>query len=84
MTGLEALELLRNSDTKVKRAEWRDGEYLRSYGNNEGICPSFDYHRKRGEDCFYPEDAVILTEDILNDFFEDDWEMIESERSKDQ
>lgn len=77
MTGLEALNLLRNSDTKVKRAEWRSGEYLRAYGNGQSICPSFDYHRKRGEDCHYPEDAVTLTEDILNDFFEDDWEVVE-------
>lgn len=77
MTGLEALELLRNSDTKVKRAEWQDGEYLRAYGNGQGICPSVGYHRKRGEDCYYPEDAVTLTDDILNDFTADDWEVVE-------
>jgi hypothetical protein len=75
MTGVEALQALRDGK-KIKRAEWKDGEYLRVYGDRTSICPSFDYHRKRGEDCYYPEDAVILTEDILNDFLEDDWEVV--------
>lgn len=77
MTGLEALELLRNSYNKVKRAEWKDSEYLRVSDDRTSICPSLGYNRKRGEDCYYPEDAVTLTEDILNDFMEDDWEVVE-------
>ncbi len=76
MTGLEALQALREGK-KIKRTDWKDSEYLRVYGDRTSICPSFDYHRKRGEDCYYPEDAVILTEDILNDFLEDDWEVVE-------
>jgi hypothetical protein len=77
MTGLKALNLLRNSPAKVKRAEWRESEYLRSCDDNKTISPSLDYHRRRGEDCYYPEDAVTLVEDILNDFLQDDWEVVE-------
>ena len=76
MTGLEALELLRNSYNKVKRAEWQDDEYLRVSDDRTSICPSLGYHRKRGDKCYYPEDAVTLTEDILNDFMENDWEIV--------
>ena len=79
MTGLEALELLRNSDTKVKRAEWRDGEYLATYVTSHGcrIAPSPKYNQYRAHDLYPLEDAVLLTDDILDDFLADDWEVVE-------
>jgi hypothetical protein len=77
MTGIEALELLRSSHIKVKRAEWKDNEYLRAHDHSTCVYPSPVYHRRRGEDCYYPEDAVTLVEEILNDFLQDDWEVVE-------
>jgi hypothetical protein len=79
MTGVEALQALRDGKN-IKRSHWRDGEYLSTYLRSDGlpaITPSPKYNRTRGEDCYYPEDAVLLTDEILDDFLSDDWEVVE-------
>jgi hypothetical protein len=78
MRGIEALIALRQLK-KVKRKDWRDGEYLATFVTPDGcrIAPSPKYNQYRGENCFYPEDAVLLTDDILDDFLMDDWEIVE-------
>jgi hypothetical protein len=78
MTGIEALQALKDGKN-IKRSHWRDGEYLSTYLRSDGlpaIAPSQKYHRTRGEDCYYPEDAVLLTDEILDDFLSDDWEVL--------
>jgi hypothetical protein len=79
MTGVEALQALREGK-KVRRIHWGSEEYLSTYVKCDGlpaIAPSPKYHRTRGEDCYYPEDAVLLTDEILDDFLSDDWEVVE-------
>jgi hypothetical protein len=79
MTGLEALQALREGK-KVRRVHWGSGEYLSTYVKCDGlpaIAPSPKYNRTRGENCYYPEDAVLLTDEILDDFLSDDWEVVE-------
>ena len=76
MTGSEALIALRQLK-KVKRKNWRDGEYLATIVNSYGcrIAPSPKYNQYRGEDLHHLEDAVLLTDEILDDFLMDDWEI---------
>ena len=76
MTGLEALDLLRKGNVKVKRSEWHKDEYLYTYDHNDNIWTSTEYDRKRGDKCHYPSDAIRLTEYILEDFLRDDWEVV--------
>ena len=79
MTGVEALQALKDGK-KVKRKHWCDGEYLSTYLRSDelpAIAPSPKYNRTRGENCYYPEDAVLLTDEILDDFLSDDWEVVE-------
>jgi hypothetical protein len=79
MTGVEALQALKDGK-KVKRKHWSDGEYLSTYLRSDGlpaIAPSPKYNRTRGENCYYSEDAVLLTDEILDDFLSDDWEVVE-------
>ena len=78
MTGIEALQALREGK-KVKRFGWSDGEYLSTYLRSDGlpaIAPSPKYNQTRGEDLYHLEDAVLLTDEILDDFLSDDWEVI--------
>ena len=75
MTGLEALDLLRKGNVKVKRSEWKMDEYLETF-DGEDVYPSTEYDRKRGEKCNYPSDALRLTMNILDDFLKDDWEVV--------
>jgi hypothetical protein len=74
MTGLEALDLLRKGNVKVKRSEWKMDEYLETF-DGEDVYPSTEYDRKRGDKCNYPSDALRLTMNILDDFLKDDWEV---------
>ena len=79
MTGVEALQALKDGK-KVKRKHWCDGEYLSTYLRSDGlpaIAPSPKYNQTRGEDLYHLEDAVLLTDDILDDFLSDDWEIVE-------
>jgi hypothetical protein len=79
VTGVEALQALRGGKN-IKRSHWHDGEYLSTYLKSDGlpaIAPSPKYNRTRGEDCYYSEDAVLLTDEILDDFLSDDWEVVE-------
>ena len=76
MTGLEALDLLRKGNVKVKRSEWKMDEYLETF-DGEDVYPSTEYDRKRGDKCNYPSDALRLTMNILDDFLKDDWEVVE-------
>ena len=75
MTGLEALDLLRKGNVKVKRSEWKKDEYLETF-DGQDVYPSTEYDRKRGDKCNYPSDALRLTMNILDDFLMDDWEMV--------
>ena len=75
MTGLEALDLLRKGNVKVKRSEWKMDEYLQTF-NGKGIYPSHEYDRKRGYKCQYPSDPKRVTWVILEDFLVDDWEVV--------
>ena len=75
MTGLEALDLLRKGNVKVKRSEWDMVEYLETFDGKD-VNPSTEYDRKRGNKCYYPSDAQTLTVDILEDFLKDDWEVV--------
>ena len=75
MTGLEALDLLRKGNVKVKRSEWHKDEYLETF-DGEDVYPSTEYDRKRGDKCYYPSDGLKLTLDILEDFLRDDWEVV--------
>jgi hypothetical protein len=78
MTGVEALQALREGKN-VRRGHWGSEEYLSTYVKCDGlpaISPSQKYNRTRGEDCYYPEDAVVLTDEILDDFLSDDWEVV--------
>lgn len=75
MTGLEALDLLRKGNVKVKRSEWKMDEYLETF-DGEDVYPSTEYDRKRGDKCYYPNDALRLTTNILDDFLKDDWEVV--------
>jgi hypothetical protein len=76
MTGLEALDLLRKGNVKVKRSEWHKDEYLETF-DGEDVYPSTEYDRKRGDKCNYPSDALRLTMNILDDFLKDDWEVVD-------
>jgi hypothetical protein len=78
MTGVEALQALRDGKN-IKREYWRDGEYLATIVTPDGckIAPSPKYNQYRGEDLYHLEDAVLLTDEILNDFLMDDWEVVE-------
>ena len=76
MTGLEALDLLRKGNVKVKRSEWKKDEYLETF-DGQDVYPSTEYDRKRGDKCNYPSDALRLTMNILDDFLKDDWEVVE-------
>ena len=79
MTGVEALQALRDGKN-IKRSHWHDGEYLSTYLKCDGlpaIAPSQEYQETRGEDCHYSEDAVLLINEILDDFLSDDWEVVE-------
>ena len=79
MTGVEALQALRDGK-KVMRGHWGSEEYLSTYLKCDGlpaIAPSPKYNRTRGENCYYPEDAVLLTDEILDDFLSDDWKVVE-------
>jgi hypothetical protein len=76
MTGAEALKLLKDG-IKVKRVNWRSGEYLATYAGTNEIHPSQKYNQYRGEDLHHLEDTVLLTDEILNDFLADDWEIVE-------
>jgi hypothetical protein len=78
MTGIEALIALRENK-KVKRKHWRDGEYLATYVTRDGfkIAPSPKYNQYRGEDLHHLEDTVLLTDEILDDFLMDDWEILD-------
>jgi hypothetical protein len=76
MTGLEALDLLRKGNVKVKRSEWKMDEYLETF-DGEDVYPSTEYDRKRGDKCYYPNDALRLTTNILDDFLKDDWEVVD-------
>lgn len=78
MRGIEALIALRQLK-KVKRKDWHDDEYLATFVNSYGcrIAPSPKYNQHRAERCFDPVDAVLLTDEILDDFLEDDWEIVE-------
>ena len=76
MTGLEALDLLRKGNVKVKRSEWKTDEYLETFDGKD-VYPSTEYDRKRGDKCNYPSDALRLTMNILDDFLKDDWEVVE-------
>ncbi len=75
MTGLEALDLLRKGNVKVKRSEWKTDEYLETFDGKD-VYPSTEYDRKRGEKCHYSSDALRLTMNILDDFLKDDWEVV--------
>jgi hypothetical protein len=76
MTGFEALKLLKDG-IKVKRVNWRSDEYLAIYAGTNEIHPSQKYNQYRGEDLHHLEDTVLLTDEILNDFLADDWEIVE-------
>jgi hypothetical protein len=78
MRGIEALIALRQLK-KVKREDWRDGEYLATVVTPDGckIAPSAKYNQYRGEDLHHLEDTVLLTDEILDDFLADDWEIVE-------
>ena len=76
MTGVEALIALRENK-KVKRVNWRSDEYLATYAGTNEIYPSQKYNQYRGEDLHHLEDTVLLTDEILNDFLADDWEIVE-------
>jgi hypothetical protein len=76
MTGVEALKLLKDGQ-KVKRKNWRSDEYLSTYAGTNEIHPSQKYNQYRGEDLHHLEDTVLLTDEILNDFLADDWEIVE-------
>jgi hypothetical protein len=78
MTGVEALQALKDGQ-KVKRKNWRNDEYLATYVTRDGckITPSPKYNQYRGEDLYHLEDAVLLTDEILDDFLMDDWEIVE-------
>ena len=79
MTGVEALQALRDGK-KVTRGHWGSEEYLSTYLKCDGlpaIAPSQEYQETRGEDCHYSEDAVLLINEILDDFLSDDWEVVE-------
>jgi len=78
MTGVEALQALKDGQ-KVKRKNWRDGEYLATYVTRDGckITPSPKYNQYRGEDLHHLEDTVLLTDEILDDFLMDDWEILD-------
>jgi hypothetical protein len=78
MTGIEALIALRENK-KVKRKHWRDGEYLATYVTRDGckIAPSPKYNQYRGEDLHHLEDTVLLTDEMLDDFLMDDWEILD-------
>ena len=76
MTGLEALDLLRKGNVKVKRSEWKMDEYLETF-DGEDVYPSTEYDRKRADKCHYSSDALRLTMNILDDFLKDDWEVVE-------
>jgi hypothetical protein len=76
MTGIEALIALRENK-KVKRKHWRDGEYLATYAGTNEIHPSQKYNQYRGEDLHHLEDTILLTDEILNDFLMDDWEILD-------
>ena len=41
------------------------------------IAPSPKYNQYRGEDLHHLEDTVLLTDEILDDFLYDDWEIVE-------
>jgi hypothetical protein len=78
MTGVEALQALKDGK-KVKRKHWRIDEYLATgvKGGKWGIWPSPKYNQYRGDDLYHLEDAVLLTDEILDDFLYDDWEIVE-------
>ena len=76
MTGFEALKLLKDG-IKVKRVNWRSDEYLAIYAGTNEIHPSQKYNQNRGEDLHHLEDTVLLTDEILDDFLSDDWEVVE-------
>ncbi len=78
MTGVEALQALKDRQ-KVKRKNWRNDEYLATgiICGKLSITPSSKYNQYRGEDLYHLEDAVLLTDEILDDFLYDDWEVVE-------
>jgi hypothetical protein len=78
MTGVEALQALKDGQ-KVKRKNWRNDEYLATgiICGKLSITPSSKYNQYRGEDLYHLEDAVLLTDEILDDFLYDDWEIVE-------
>ena len=59
MTGLEALDLLRKGNVKVKRSEWHKDEYLETF-DGEDVYPSTEYDRKRGDKCNYPKQFTLI------------------------
>lgn len=77
MTGLEALDLLRRGNAKVRRSEWDKDDHLYTLGDNDWIYTSCEYESNRGGKCYYPSDAEQLTLKILADFLRDDWEVVE-------
>jgi hypothetical protein len=76
MTGTEALKLLKDG-IKVKRVNWRSDEYLATYAGTNEIHPSPKYNQYRAHDLHHLEDTVLLTDEILNDFLANDWEIVE-------
>jgi hypothetical protein len=77
VTGLEALDLLRKGNARVRRSAWIKNEYLYTLDDNENIYTSCEYECNRGGKCYYPSDAEQLTLEILADFLRDDWEVVE-------
>lgn len=77
MTGLEALDLLRRGNAKVRRSEWDKDDFLYTLDDNDNIYTSCAYERNRGGKCYYPSDAEQLTLEILADFLRDDWQVVE-------
>jgi hypothetical protein len=80
MTGIEALQILRNGSVRLKRKHWEPQEYIESYphrrsGTHNGVVPSFEYDLIRKKDASTRLEVSTIIEDILNDFMGDDWEV---------